>query len=346
MRVRAIALRHVAASLMVIAFVLPTSAQERVDPHSPEVRSKIAALQQAQASVVGIRSVAVSDARSSEFLGQVRQGSGVVIGNDGLVVTIGYLILEADDVELVLDNGRVIPAQSVANDIASGLALVQALAPLHLPPAKLGSSTQVSRDDPLMVASGGDDADLSMARLVARRAFSGYWEYHIDDALFTTPPRTDHSGAALFNANGELLGIGSLIVMDTLGEDKPSLPGNMFVPVDLLKSVLPELRANGTTRQSKRPWLGVNCVEVDGIVRIVRVTPQSPASEAGLLAGDIILRIEHTDISTLEGFYKVLWQGDGADRDVTLEVSRDGIPTTVKAHATDRMRLLRQPKGV
>jgi serine protease Do len=323
----------------------PAAAQDVRHEHSPEVEAKIAALERAHAAVVGIRTVAVDHASSSDTLGQVRQGSGVVIGSDGLVVTIGYLILEADDVELELGEGRMVPARVIAYDLASGFGLLQALTPLRVPPVKLGNSTAVGDDDPLMIASGGNSGDLSVARLVSRRAFSGYWEYHIDGALFTSPPRTDHSGAALFNANGELLGIGSLVVMDAQGPDKPRMPGNMFVPVDLLKDILPELRSRGTTRNSTRAWLGLNCVEIDGIVRVVRVTPGSPAADAGLQPGDIIVRIEDMDVSGLEGLYKRLWR-DSAERDVMLVISREGVYSSVKARTKDRMKTLRQAQGV
>jgi serine protease Do len=321
-------------------------AQAPADPHSPEVQAKIAALERAHAAVVGIRSVAVDNASSSENLGQVRQGSGVVIGSDGLIVTIGYLIIEAADVELEVNAGRTVPARVVAYDLASGFGLLQALTPLHVAPVKLGNSKALKDDDPLMIASGGDEGDLSMARLVSRRAYSGYWEYHLDDALFTAPPRTDHSGAALFNADGELLGIGALVVMDALGPEKPGLPGNMFVPVDLLKSILPELRAHGATRSSTRPWLGLNCVEIDGIVRVVRVMPAGPAADAGIVPGDIILRIDGADVNGLEGFYKTLWRGGPPERDIALVVSRGGAPMPVTAHSKDRMKTLRQARGV
>ena len=150
------------------------------------------------------------DARSNATLGRLRQGSGVVIGPDELVLTIGYLVLEADQVQLVLDDERSVPARVVGYDLATGFGLLQPLAPLRIMPAPLGGSRAVSTDEPLLVASGGDSGQLSMARLVSRRSFAGYWEYRIDDALFTAPPRTDHSGAGLFNSRGELVGIGSL----------------------------------------------------------------------------------------------------------------------------------------
>ncbi len=311
-----------------------------------EVQERVQALARANAAVVGVHTIAVDDARSIDNLGRERRGTGVVIGEDGLVVTIGYLILEADRVELVLEPERIVPARVVAYDLASGFGLLQALTPLRLPPAQLGNSSAVNSDDPLMIASGGEDADLSLARMVSRRPFSGYWEYHIEGALFTTPPRTDHSGAALFNANGELLGIGSLIVMDALGPGHPRLPGNMFVPIDLLKAILPELRERGATRSSSRPWLGLNCVEVEGAVRVVRTAADGPAEAAGLLPGDRIVRIDGVAVADLAAFYQALWRGDRPEREVSLLVERAGVEQTVTVQAQDRMKTLRRPKGI
>ena len=305
-----------------------------------------AALARASAAVVGVEVMAVEGARSIATLGRIREGSGVVIGDDGLVLTIGYLILEADHVDLILDPGRRVPARVVAEDIASGFGLLQALAPLSLAPAPLGASAAVQPDEPLMIASGGGDADLSLARLVSRRAFSGYWEYYIDGALFTAPARTDHSGAGLFNGNGELVGIGSLLVPDAAGAAAPALRGNMFVPVDLLKPILGELRARGASRDSTRPWLGLNCIEFEGHVRIVRLTPESPAEEAGLLPGDFILAVDGVAIGDLASFYKTLWRDHRPEREVSLDVRRGTETLHLNARAVDRMNTFSRPQGI
>jgi len=305
-----------------------------------------AALSRANEAVVGIEVVAIDDARSIETLGRVRQGSGVVIGSDGLVLTIGYLILEADHVDLVLDQGRRVPARVVAEDIASGFGLVQALAPLALAPVPLGASSAVNRDEPLLIASGGDSANVSVARLVSRRPFSGYWEYYIDSALFTSPARNDHGGAGLFNGSGELVGIGSLVVADAAGPDAAPLRGNMFVPVDLLKPILGELRARGASHDSTRPWLGLNCIEFEGHVRVIRLTPQGPAEEAGLQPGDAILAIDGVAIVDLASFYKTLWRDHRAEREVSLEVRRGGETLHLNAQSIDRMKTFSRPEGI
>ena len=311
-----------------------------------QIQARQQALSRANAAVVGVEVVAVEDARSIATLGRSRQGSGVLIGGDGLVLTIGYLILEADRVDLVLDGSRRVPARVVAYDLASGFGLVQALAPIALAPVPLGTSAAIRDDEPLLFASGGDQGDLSLARMVSRRAFSGYWEYHIEGALFTVPARTDHSGAGLFNADGELVGIGSLIVGDAAGGAGPGMRGNMFVPVDLLKPILDEMRARGASRSSTRAWLGLNSVEYQGKVRVLRLTPASPAEEAGLQPGDAIVTLDGAAIADLASFYKALWRDERAERDVELVVQRGAETLQLKVRTVDRMQTLRRPAGV
>jgi len=310
------------------------------------LESHKAALARANAAVLGVEVVALDDARSIATLGRVRQGSGVLIGADGLVLTIGYLILEADQVALVVGEGRRVPARVVAYDLASGFGLVQALAPLGVEPAPLGVSAKIAGDEPLLFASGGDERDLSLARMVSRRPFTGYWEYHIDDALFTAPARTDHSGAGLFNADGELVGVGSLIVGNAAGSNGPAMRGNMFVPVDLLKPILAELRSRGSSRSSSRAWIGLNCVEIEGEIHVVRLSPDSPAEAAGLQPQDVIVAIDGTRVADLASMYRALWRGERPERDVLLEIRRGDETMRLSVHAVDRMSTLSRPKGV
>jgi S1-C subfamily serine protease len=332
--------------LFVVGFMLCATHVALATSASTDIEARARMLARASAAVVGVHATAVEDAPSIETLGRDREGSGVVIDPEGLVVTIGYLILEAEHVDLELGPDRVVPARVVAYDLASGFGLLQALAPLHVPHAALGNPASLRINETLMIASGGDHGDVSIARLVSRRPYSGYWEYHIEDALFTTPPRMDHSGTALFNGHGELMGIGSLVVLDASEARDPRVPGNMFVPIDLLQRILPELRQYGATRSSTRAWLGLNCVEDEGTVRVVRVTRGSPAEDAGLQPGDRILRIDGEVISTLERFYHQLWRKAPPERDVTLDISRDQEEQSVTVHAKDRMKTLRRAKGI
>ncbi|MBS1177474.1 MAG: serine protease [Proteobacteria bacterium] len=329
---------------LVLGLALAVQARAAETPSAIEAQSR--ALQRASASVVGLRATAVDDARSAATLGRARQGSGVVIGNGDLVLTIGYLILEAEQVQLITDDEREVPARLIGYDVATGFGLVQPLAPLRIEPAPFGAATTLQRGEALMVVSGGEDGAISAAQLVSRRNFSGYWEYHVDGALFTSPARPDHSGAGLFNGRGELVGIGSLLVKDAAGPDGPPQNGNMFVPIDLLRPILSELRSRGSSRLSQRAWMGVNCVEAEGMVRVVRVNSDSPAEVAGLEPGDRIVRIDGTEVKALEVLWKTLWTGGAPEREVTLDIVRGGQPQTLKLQSVDRMKTLKSAQGI
>jgi serine protease Do len=306
---------------------------------------KARALQRASDSVLGVETRTVKGARSADTLGERRSGSGIVVGSDGLVLTIGYLLLEADTIDIVLDNRQRVPARTVAYDVATGFGLAQSLVPLPVQPAPLGTAREVQPDEPLLVASGGNEGAVSLAKLLSRRDFSGYWEYHIEGALFTAPARRDHSGAGLFNDRGELVGVGSLFVTDAAGAGQRSF-GNMFVPIDLLKPILAELRQQGRSKASVRAWLGLNCTESAGKIRIMRVSPDSPAETAGLRVGDEIVGIDDVEVHDLATLYKTLWTRGEPERDVRLVVSRDARQQTVTVRTVDRARTLRQPQGI
>lgn len=304
------------------------------------------AIRRAGDAVVGLQARAIEDARSIASLGAERVGSGVVIGEEGLVLTIGYLILEAEQITLTTDDGGQWPARVVAYDLATGFGLVQSLVPLKLAPVPLGRSGETGMQEVLMIVSGGQDGAVSLAQLQSRRGFAGNWEYHIEDALFTAPPRRDHSGAALFNGRGELLGIGSLWVADALGAGVPGRSGNMFVPVDLLKPVLAELRERGASRASARAWMGLQAAETPAGLRVLRVSEDSPADVAGVQAGDTIDRIDGQSVTALDALWKALWTGGPPEREVKLDLRRQGRPMSLTLQSVDRMKTLRRPKGV
>ena len=316
---------------------------------SPSTQETIDALTRANQAVVGVRTTAAEGARSALTLGQRRTGSGVVIGPDGLVLTIGYLLLEAETIQIVTQDKKTVPARVVAYDGATGFGLIRALVPLRaITPVVMGAASGSKTGDSLMASIGAqpaNEADVNMTQLVSQRPFSGYWEYHIDNALFTSPPVENHSGAPLFNQRGELLGIGSLFVLDSMGVNQ-RLPGNMFVPVDLLKPIMAELTTTGSSKLSKRPWLGLTSSEQGGRVQIVRVNTDSPAQAAGLQAGDVVLAIDDTKVTTLEAFYKKLWDRAAPDTEVKLTVMQGAELKTMVLKPVDRMNTLRKAAGI
>lgn len=332
--------------LALAVFLIPFGAASAATAPPLTAQATIEALTRANAAVVGIQVTATEDARSVQTLGRQRSGSGVVIGPDGLILTIGYLLLEAETIQIVTQDRRTLPARAVGYDLATGFGLVKPLLPLRgVAPVPLGSHIDASAGDALMTVVGGDDGDVAMTQLVSKRSFSGYWEYHIDNALFTSPPIGNHSGAPLFNQRGELLGIGSLFVSDALGES-PRVPGNMFVPVDLLKPILAELQRTGSSKPSRRPWLGVTSAEQSGRVQVVRVTAGSPAEAGGLEPGDLVLAVDGARVATLEEFYKRIWAHANPEDEIKLTVLHGADIRELVLKAVDRMSTMARPAGI
>jgi serine protease Do len=337
------AARAVAGSICLF-LLFATGARAAVPP--PNEQQAIDALTRAVDAVVGVQVTAAEGARSAQTLGRQRSGSGVVIGPDGLILTIGYLILEADSIQISTHDRRQLPARAVAYDLATGFGLIRPLLPLRgVQPVALGTAADTAAPATLMAVVGGEQGGVALTQLLNARPFSGYWEYHIENALFTSPPVGNHSGAPLFNQRGELLGIGSLFVGNAFGDNR-RVPGNMFVPVDLLKPILGELQQTGSTRSSHRPWLGLSSTEQEGRVQVVRVSEDSPASVAGLQPGDVVLAIDGESVNSLESFYKKLWARPAAEGEVVLTVLKGTEIRQVPVRTVDRMKTMRRPPGI
>lgn len=289
-------------------------------------------------AVVGVSAKIQQGARSAATLGLQRRGSGALI-RDEYVLTIGYLVMEAEAIE-VTGNGRTVPATLAAFDHASGFGLLKLVAPLGGTPLPLGNSAALGEREPAMVINSRGREGVSIVYVVSRRPFSGSWEYLLDSAIFTYPPVSDWSGAALIGVKGELLGIGSLIVPDAGGRGTQS-PGNMFVPIDLLKPILPELIASGRRSSPPRPWLGINADELRGRLFVSRLSPEGPAERAGLQADDIVLAVGADEVTTLAEFYRKVWSRGAAGVAVPLKVLRGSQIREVTVQSIDRMQYFR-----
>jgi S1-C subfamily serine protease len=290
-------------------------------------------------AVVSVSAKIQPGARSAATLGTQRQGSGALIRNE-YVLTIGYLVMEAEAIEITAGSGRRVPATLAAFDHASGFGLLKLVAPLGGTPLPLGDSAALAEREPAMVVNSHGREGVSIVYVVSRRPFSGSWEYMLDSAIFTYPPVRDWSGAPLIGTKGELLGIGSLIVPDAGGPGTQS-PGNMFVPIDLLKPILSDLMAKGKRSTPPRPWLGVNADELRGRLFISRLSPQGPGERAGLQADDIVLAVGADEVRTLAEFYRKVWSRGVAGVDVPLKVLRGTQIREVTVRSIDRMQYFR-----
>ena len=291
-------------------------------------------------SIVKVRARAIPNARSSATLGQEREGSGVVIDDDGLVLTIGYLIVEADEVSLVDHKGRTLPARVVGYDHATGLGLVRAVVPLSAVPVAFGESGRLADREPVMVVNHAGADDVTLAYVVAKRQFTGNWEYLLDQAIFTSPPTLNWSGAALVSKELKLVGIGSLIVRETT-MDGATQPGNMFVPIDALKPILADLVKTGRRAGPARPWLGVSADEVQGRLMVSRVSPEGPGDQAGIKVGDIILGVGGDTVRSQAEFYRKVWGRGGAGADIPLRVLQGVDINELAVHSIDRIEYFR-----
>ena len=287
-------------------------------------------------AVVRIKTHVNPEGRTVEGLGREREGSGIIIDNDGLVLTIGYLMVEAYAAEIVDNSGRTVPASVVGYDHETGFGLLRTMEPLRLKPMPLGKSADVKERDPVLVASFGGPDMVAGAYVVAKREFAGNWEYMLDEALFTAPPHPAWSGAALINREGKLVGVGSLIVGDAAGGSDKT-PGNMFVPIDRLLPVLGDLISDGRVAGPGRPWLGVNTDELRGRLFVSRVTPGGPAEKAGLKRGDVVVGVNGEPPKNLADFYRKVWAQGAAGTTVAIDVLQDSQVRRVEIKSINRL---------
>ncbi len=294
-------------------------------------------------SVVGLRANVPSDAFTANTLGTERIGSGAVIRADGLVLTIGYLITEAESVWLITADGRAVPGHPLSFDPTTGLGLVQALGQLDLPALEIGPADGLTLGSQAILAAGGGRDRAVEAKVIGRQEFAGYWEYVLDDAIYTAPAHPFWSGAALIGGDGRLLGIGSLILQQGDGRGRRH-DMNMSVPAALLVPVLDDLLTLGRINAPPRPWLGAYVMDGDGGLVVGGLADEGPAERAGLRQGDRILAMNDQDVGDLATLWRRLWAAGPAGVTVTLRLAREGGERVVPVATADRARFLRTPR--
>jgi S1-C subfamily serine protease len=299
-------------------------------------------LERTLASIVGLHATIPADAYTAEILGTERSGHGVIIRASGVVLTIGYLITEAQQVWLSLSDGRIVPGHVLGYDYETGFGLVQALASLDLPPLSFDQSSTAQVGERVVVAGAGGRSRSVAARIVARQEFAGYWEYLLDQAFFTAPSHPHWGGTALIGPAGDLLGIGSLQLegMRNGGEREPL---NMVVPIDLLKPILDDLMTIGRPNKPARPWLGIYAMEVEDRIVIAGLAPRGPAAQADLQVGDVVLAVAGNEVRGLANFFRRIWSLGQAGVAVPLKLWREGRTFDANVTSGDRNRFLKGP---
>ena len=294
------------------------------------------------AAVVGVRAEIDDDALTAAALGTEREGNGVLV-DDGVVLTIGYLITEASRVWLLGEGGEVSQADVIGYDQQSGLGLLRPLTRFPLPTLPLGSASGLAPGDPVLVAGIGGRESALKAEVLTRREFAGYWEYVLDDAVFTTPAHPFWGGAGLLTMDGRLAGIGSLYVQH-LDENGETTSGNMCVPIDLLPPVLDDLLRYGRRSGPARPWLGMLVQEVAQHLVVSAVYPGCPAAQAGIEVGDIVQSVDGQEVDGLADLFRTIWSRGPAGTEMTLLTLRGPNHARVVVRGVDRNDCLKQPR--
>src|SRR5580693_1453219 len=321
---------------------MPSLTEWKVPPaYQPRAGDYGFDLDRALSSIVGLHSIIPPDAFTAETLGTERAGNGVVI-DDGLVLTIGYLITEAETVWLHIGDGRVVSGHALGFDPVSGFGLVQALGRMDLDPLPLGSSAAAEVGDRVVLGGAGGRTRSVASHIAAKQEFAGYWEYLLDEAIFTHPAHPNWGGTGLISNRGELIGIGSLQLEREREGNAEHV--NMIVPIDLLKPVLDDLRKFGRVNKPARPWLGMFSTEIENKVVVVGISAKGPAARAELKAGDVILAVEGETITSQTQFYRKLWSLGPAGVDVPLTVYHDGVTFDVVLTSIDRTKLFKAPR--
>ncbi len=291
-------------------------------------------------AIVKVKSTIPNEARTAGVLGTTREGNGVLIDTDGHILTIGYLILEADSIIVVNQEGFEIRARYIGYDHKTGFGLIRADKALSITPIQLGQSSDLKKGDPVLAIGHGGVDSVQGVQVVLRGEFTGYWEYLLDNAIYTTPPYANYGGAALIGREGKLLGIGSIFTRKSVA-DIGTVPCNMFVPIDLLRPILSQLIATGSSGEPAQPWLGLFIEEVHGRLFVQRVTSGGPAEKAGIGSGDIILKVNKKTVQGLADFYRRVWSLGDAGVDVPVEVLQGIEIRDLIVQSEDRYRYFR-----
>lgn len=294
-------------------------------------------------AVVGVRALVPEGAFSATTLGTDREGHGVVIDKSGLIVTIGYLVTEAETIWLKLADGRAVSGHVVGYDQETGFGLVQSLGRIDCPALKLGSSGSVQVGMGAVLAGAGGLAHAVAQRVIAKQEFAGYWEYLLDEAIFTAPAHPNWGGTGMLGAAGELLGIGSLNVQQTTKQDQ-TIDINMVVPIDLLAPILQDMLTLGRPNKPARPWLGLYAVDVEGNVVASGILPKGPAQAAGIVRSDVIVAVGEKKVARLAEFFRAVWALGPAGVEVPLTLLRRGDLVRATITSGDRRSLLRKPR--
>jgi S1-C subfamily serine protease len=268
------------------------------------VNSPVALLEKVMRATVGVHSHVPSTHVSTAIgLGTDRRGTGTIVGSDGLILTVHYLLLGAQNVIVTLSNGDQAEARIVAKDYSTGLGLLKIDGAKFDRVEVVSSERCVPGQEVFTVASlGGEKRCADSGIITYLGPFDAVWEFVLDRCVCVTASSLNIglSGGPICNARGQVIAVSYLNFAD-LGRAILGIPGESFL------AVRDELLKHGRrVSAAPRAWLGVLSYTLREHVVIAGVMPGGPGEKAGLQQGDLVLAIDGRDVNDRRLLYDAL----------------------------------------
>lgn len=294
-------------------------------------------IENALTGLLTVKSQVPEEAMTASVLGCEREGHGIRVSENGLVLTIGYVISEASSIWLIDSDKQAVEGHVVGYDQASGFGLVQALGRLSGSVLELGDSDEVVVGRQMVLAGAGGATSAVDVSIVEVREFAGYWEYLIAGAIFSEPAHPEWGGTALLDSEGRVYGVGSLILQ---AEDDTEPARNMIIPINKFNAVRDDLITSGRSSVPPRPWLGWYVQDSAQGPTVIGLVSNGPSNTAGIKPGDRVVAINGRRISSLSSLYKEIWTAGEAGITVDVAISRDADIRIVAVESIDRSSMM------
>lgn len=266
-------------------------------------------------ATVHLRAEVAEDHPSGEILGTERAGTGTVVAPSGLILSAHYLLIGSKTVEVTFEEGDTRIGDVVGIDYASGLGVVK-LNERAGPGLPIRSIDDVrAGEEAFLVASVADGRRVDAGAVSSIDAFEAFWEYLLERAITVTVQNPGLGGGPLLDAHGRMIGVVALSLAEV---GKLTLA----VPASLAEPMLEQVERTGRyVAPAPRAWIGITCYALREHVVLAGVLPGSPAADAGLEAGDVVLAVDGEQVQDRRALYERIWQRNGGDP-VRLRVFR------------------------
>jgi S1-C subfamily serine protease len=287
-------------------------------------------------SVVHIHTEVPSAHPSTRILGDERMGTGTVVDPSGLILTVNYVVMGGETIQVTLARGRALRAEIVAQDFEVGLALLR-VKRQGLPAAPVTASESLTRGDPVFAlgSTGPRERRVAGGLVTYLGEFEAYWEYLLDRGIVSSAANPGFGGGPLFTLSGKMVGVVSL----NLNEIARS---SLAIPVECyLRNQEEFVRFGRVVSRPQRAWLGVFAHVLEEGVVVAGLVPNGPGARSGIQEGDLIVSLDAREVPTRKDLYLSLWRHAPGEK-MTLEVMRDNQVRRLSVTAGDRADFYKQ----